>query len=47
MGTDLTGETNHDAGAEADQRLPDTDEEADEPDDHSRATAFNIAISIR
>ena len=36
MGKDLTGETNHDAGAEADQRLPDTAEEADEPDDDSR-----------
>ena len=47
MGTDLTGETNHVAGAEADQRLPNTAEEADEPDDHSRATAFDIAISIR
>jgi len=47
VGTDLTGGTNHDAGAEADQRLPDTAEEADEPDDHSPATAFNIAISIK
>jgi hypothetical protein len=47
VGKDLTGETNHDAGAESDQRLPDTAEEADEPDDDSRLPTSDWEVQQR